>query len=366
MSLKILHLETGRHLYGGALQVCYLLRGLSDLGVDNVLVCRKGSAISTAAAGFASRVHTLPIFGDLDLRLMPWLRRIIRAEHPDLVHLHNRGVDVIGAVAARREHVPSVLTRRNDNPEPAWWARRKYRLFDRVVAISRGVRDVLVAEGVPAEDIECIHSVVDCDRFRPGCERDGFVSEFRIGPGEKVIGMTAQLIPRKGHRYLLAAAPAILKEFPNTRFLLFGRGRLESEIRAGIERQGLSAHVQLIGFREDIERLLPCFDLLVHPADMEGLGVSLLQASASGVPIVASAVGGIPDAVHDNENGLLIPPADPAALTAAVCALLRDPDRARRLGAAGRALVERQFSITGMASGYRALYERLAVQAHDA
>ena len=146
--------------------------------------------------------------------------------------------------------------------------------------------------------------------------------------------------------------------------------RVRREIRA-IEKGTIGRinhsqeQVRLAGFRDDLDRVLPCLDLVVHPAEMEGLGVSLLQAAAAGVPLIGTAVGGIPEVVRHEESGLLIPPADEAALAEAVIALLRNPERARALGRAGRALVEREFSVASMVKGNMAVYRALLAQAQD-
>lgn len=355
----ILHVEAGRHLYGGALQVYYLLRGLKERGFRNILVCPEASAIAEAARDVAE-VIALPMAGDLDLRFIARLRRAIRETRPGLVHLHSRrGADVLGGIAARLEKIPVILTRRVDNPEPRLLARLKYRLYDRVLTISEGIRRVLIAEGVPAGKVECVHSAVDSARFRPGCDRTWFNATFGLEPGDRIVGMVAQFIERKGHRHLLAAISTLAREFPRLRVLLFGKGPLQAGVAAHTRDRGLEGCVRFGGFRDDLERVLPCLEILVHPAEMEGLGVSLLQAAACAVPIVASAAGGIPEAVRQGENGLLVPPADPAALTAALAELLRDPDKARRLGGGGRRLVEREFSIAAMVDGNRRVYREL-------
>jgi glycosyltransferase involved in cell wall biosynthesis len=113
----------------------------------------------------------------------------------------------------------------------------------------------------------------------------------------------------------------------------------------------------MLGFRDDLTRLLPCLDLLVHPAEREGLGVSLLQAAACGVPIVASAAGGMPEVVQD--NGYLVLPGDVPALAAAITRVLDDPQQAARMGVLGRALVERRFSVAAMVAGNLAVYRKL-------
>src|SRR5690606_14939726 len=132
------------------------------------------------------------------------------------------------------------------------------------------------------------HSSVDTERYRPGChDRQWFLDEFGLEPDAPVLGMAAQFIPRKGHRTLIDAMPAILAAQPRTRVLLFGQGPEQDAIRELVAQRGLSENVSIAGFRTDLDRVLPCLDLVVHPASMEGLGVALLQSAACGVPMVA-------------------------------------------------------------------------------
>ena len=174
-----------------------------------------------------------------------------------------------------------------------------------------------------------------------------------------VAGVVAQLIPRKGHRYLLAALPGLLQRYPALQVLIFGQGPLEAELRAEVAKYGLADVVHFTGFRHDLARWIGGLDMLVHPADMEGLGVSLLQASAAGVPIITSRAGGLPEAVQDEVTGILCPPGDVPALTAAVARLAADPALRRRFGAAGRARILAEFSIDAMVAGNLAVYRQV-------
>lgn len=360
--MRVLHLEGGRNLYGGAQQVLYLLEGLQRRGIANLLVCRAGSDLARAAAPFAS-VRTPPLRGDLDV-LLPWrLLGIIRDWQPDLVHLHSRiGADVMGGIGARLAGVPAIYSRRQDNPERRWAVALKYRLHDRVVAISEGIGRLLLAEGLPPEKLVCVRSAVDPGPFLGPCEGDWFRCEWGLEPGAPVIGVVAQLIPRKGHRYLLEALPGLLPDFPGLRVLFFGQGPEEGALRGQIRDLGLDGVVTLAGFRSDMARMLPCLTLLVHPALREGLGVSLLQASCAAVPILASWVGGIPEAVRDGVNGLLVPPGDRDALSAGLRRLLGDPALAARLGEGGRALMHREFSVDAMVEGNLAVYRQVLAE----
>jgi glycosyltransferase involved in cell wall biosynthesis len=169
----------------------------------------------------------------------------------------------------------------------------------------------------------------------------------------------AQLIPRKGHQVLIDALPEVLAAAPHTRVLFFGQGPLREALEAHCAARDVAQHVVFAGFRTDLERVLPCLDLVVHPAFMEGLGVSLLQAASCGVAIVAARAGGIPEVVRHGESGLLVEPGDAGALAGAILALLQDPERRQALGRGGRALVERCFSLESMVAGNLAVYRVL-------
>lgn len=358
--MKVLHVEAGMHLYGGALQVVFLLRGLKALGVDSILACPDGSVIAREAASHA-QVVTLPMKGDLDVGLLSRLRHLIREVRPDVVHLHSRrGSDIWGALAGRLEGVPVVLSRRVDNPEARLVVKLKYRLYDEVVTISEGIRQVLLSEGVPASKLHCVLSAVDTQQYQPNRQHlDWFRQTFEIATDELVIGMVAQFINRKGHQTLLDALPAVFAAHPRTKVLLFGQGPIWDDIQARVNGSpALAARVQLPGFRRDLDQILPCLDVLAHPAFMEGLGVSLLQAAACGVPLVGGRAGGIPEIIQPGLNGELIEPGDVNALANALNTLLASADLRQRYGKAGREWVEARFSISAMVQGNLAVYEQ--------
>ena len=357
--MKILHIETGRHLYGGALQVFYLLRGLHAAGIENILVCAPGSEIGRKCTGIATVVE-LPTIGDIDPRLLIGLCRTIRRYRPDIVHAHSRrGADWWGGIAAQICGVKSVLTRRVDNPESALLVRLKYNRYDRVVTISEGIRQVLLSEGVDEKHVELIHSVVDLEQYHCPADRPWFEQEFSLHPGEQTVAIIAQLIERKGHRFLLAGAEKIFAAVPNLRFIFFGQGPHRQELEADCQARGLGDKVIFAGFRDDLPRVLPNLDLIVHPALMEGLGVSLLQAAAAGRPMIGARAGGIPEVIRDGVNGYLVPPGEVNLLAEKTIELLLHRDLAEAFGARGKRLVEEEFSIPTMISSYQRLYARL-------
>lgn len=361
--LHIIHVEAGKHLYGGAQQVIYLLRGLQARGHRSQLVCPQGAAVGQAARELGVAVHEIGPGGDLDLGFASRLATLLRTEQPDLLHLHSRrGADLWGAIGGRRAGVPVVLSRRVDNPEPAWLARHKYRRADRVVAISEGIAKVLHGLGLRPPQLQVARSAVDPTPYRCPANRDQLLTEFKLPGDATVAGVVAQLIPRKGHRYLFEALLRLRDRYPNLYLICFGQGPEQQALQQTARRLGVANRIQFAGFRTDLARWVGALDLLVHPALMEGLGIALLQASAAGVPIVACRAGGIPEAVRDGVNGLLVPAADADALAHAIGRILAEPALAQRLGEAGSELVDREFSADTMTDTNLRIYRELLDQ----
>ncbi|MEN6372774.1 MAG: glycosyltransferase family 4 protein [Armatimonadota bacterium] len=358
--INTVHIEFGRHMYGGALQVVYLMRGLAERGHGVDLVCAKGSAIETEARRSGIPVHPVSVWCDCDPSLVLRVYSEVRKVKPDVVHLHSRrGAEILGGVAARMARVPAVvLSRRvDDRISLGALGRLKYNVIpDKIIAISGGIKKVLSDCGIDEERLELVHSAIIT--AKPQCDRDRkwFESEFGISQDAPVAGVIAQLIERKGHRYFFSVIPDILKEFPDARFLIFGKGPLRAQLESRVQELGISEEVQFAGFREDMNRILTNLDVVVHPALREGLGVSLLQAAYAGVPIVASAVGGIPEIVRDGETGFLIQPEDTEAIKQSVLKLFRDRELGKRFGENGRRLVQSEFSVDQMVDGNLRVY----------
>jgi glycosyltransferase involved in cell wall biosynthesis len=357
--MKVIHIDMGRHLYGGGRQVVYLLQGLAELPGEHVLVCREGSELAEAVRHPAIRVWALPFRGDLDVGLTGRVRRVIRAERPDLLHVHSRIGGFATAIAGKLEHIPMVHSRRVDNP-PHWLdLKLRFPLFRRIVTISEGIRQVMLAHGVPEAQLTCVPSAVDTGRYQPGGDPAAFRRSCGLPEDSVVIGVIAQMIPRKGHEVLFAALPEVLRKHPDVRVLLFGKGPLEPELRRAVAAQGLERNVMFAGYRSDMDQVIPCLDVVAHPAWLEGLGVSLLETAACGVPLIASRAGGMPEIVHPGVNGYLIEPGDSHALTGYLLDLLDHPERRREFGAAGRRLALERFAVGRMVAGNYAVYQEV-------
>ncbi len=359
--MKVLHLESGLHLYGGAKQVLYIMQGLTQRGIENQLLCARGSAIGPTAESAGIETHYFKSRKGLGFSLYKEIQQTLQNQHPDLLHVHSRrlGADFWGGRAARKMGIPSIVSRRVDNPEARWIVALKYRPYRRVIAISEGIRRVLLAAGMPPDKVITVRSAINYKEISSTCDRTAFQAQFHLRDARLTIGVIAQLIERKGHRHLIRILPELLVSHPGLRVIFFGQGPKQSALQASVDNLGLSAYVTFAGFREDLLDWLGCLDLVVHPADKEGLGVSLVQAAAASRPIVATQAGGMPEIVRDHFNGLLVEPGNTTALLAAVHQLLSDPGMRQTMGHHGRQLVADEFSTEVMVEGNLACYRAL-------
>lgn len=365
--MKILHLETGRHLYGGARQVGYLINGLADRGIENLLVCRDGHAL---AEEVNARVFEWSLLGDFDFSLRRRLTKLLREQGPDLVHVHSRrGADSFGGRAARAAGIPAVLTRRVQSAEPGVWLRFKCRPYSAVVAISAAVGKELADLGVSGDRQRLIPSAVDTALFQPDAEaRARLIERYDLPSDALIAGSAAQFIRRKGQDLLLPLIARLIQlaasehdaELSNLRLLLFGQGPEQAKLEREARHLGLDGHLVFCGFDADWPRLLPGLDLFLHPARREGLGAVLLEAMSAGVPVIASDAGGIVDVIENGIDGCLVTPDSADDWFRIVRVLLGDRDERARLGAAGRRKVESRFTIDQMTKSYLDLYREVA------
>ena len=361
--MRIAHLDTGRGWRGGQAQALHLLRGLSGRGHRCVLLAPPGPLLERAGAAGIPVMRWAPL-GEWDavaaLRAAAALRRF----QPDVAHCHSAHAHAVGVPAARLARVPVVVvSRRVDfavagNP----FSRLKYRLpVGRYLCISRGVLAVMRQAGIPEARLALVPSGVDLAGAGRGREA-GPAADLRamlgVAPGAPVVGTVAALAPHKNHANLLRAAAVVVVWRPDVRFAWVGEG----ECRPALEREraalGLERHVHLLGFRGDALGLLAQFTVFALSSYLEGLCTSLLDAQTLGVPVVATAVGGIPDVVADGLNGRLVPSGDPEALARALVEALEHPEESRRMAERARGTVE-AFSVDRMVE--RTLEEYRAV-----
>ncbi len=360
----ILQIDRQR-LTGQAMRTLSEVRGIKKRGYRVILACQPGTYLERS--GHEHALELLP----LDMNRFPSaLRKLLlflKRERVDLINAHGYRDHLLSLLAGRIAGV-KVLIRTKHNHVPlkgGAFSRLIYgRLTDRIIAISGHIKNVMIGSGIDPSRITVIHTSVDLDYFSSRPKNERLMQEFRLAPGYPVIGSVARLSDRKGMPFLLDALKLLKDEGRQFSCLIVGGGGSSSEEKIALlkqkaETQGLTPRLVFTGLRGDIPEILSLIDYFVLPSLDEGLGRSLVEAMAAGKPVVASRVGGIPEAVEDGKTGILVPPGDARALTEALSVMLDNPARAWEMGRRGRERAERLFDEERMVDGICALYREL-------
>lgn len=358
--MRIVHLDEQPGWRGGEQQASWLMQGLAARGHAVWLCGRPGSRFSCDAHGGAAiRRLALPLAGELDGYSALRLARFAQRENVEILHAHTSHTHAMALLArllGGRFHV--VAHRRVSFPPRRGRLNRwKYHAADRIVCVSGKVLEVMRDYGLPAEKLALIYSAVDFARLEAAP-----IPRAALGLPENapILFNAGALVGHKDHLSFVRMVDQVRREFPAVRGLIAGEGEERGAIAREIARLHLEEHVLLLGHRDDIPRLLRMADIYVSSSSSEGLGTSVLEALAAGVPVVAAAAGGIPEMIRDGETGYLTAIHDPAGLAAGVCAALRNPAQARTMAERGRALVHTRFGTERMVEETLRLYEGLA------
>lgn len=312
------------------------------------------------------RVVTLDGRGPWDIRVLFRLAGLIRQERPDILHAFLGWANLAASVVGRPLGVPVIIWSYRDleiwKTRVQWLVDRlAVRWADAVTCCSDAVRQFVLAH-LKGQERKCstVHNGVDLESFRS--PRAAGRRELGLRDDSPVIGAVARLDePKKGLAVLLHALAQLAGEggTPPWQLLLVGDGPARGDLQRLAARLGLSDRVVFAGQRRDVASVLPLMDLFVCPSLYEGFGIAIVEAMASGRPVVASATGGITEIVAQGETGLLVPPGDVAALADAIRRLLSHPDQARAMGKNGRQRAHEKFSIETAVQCHQQLYESL-------
>jgi L-malate glycosyltransferase len=358
-----IHVDTARTWRGGQNQALLTVMGLRQRGHRAVLVAHPDGALARRAAEGHDLLRLAPS-SEVDFAAGFRFSRILRDLRPDIVHAHDpHGVSMAAmALSTMRAGARPALVaaRRVDfHLKQNAFSRWKYKQVDLMICSSNAIRLMAIRDGVDPTRAVTVYEGVDVERIVALPAADVH-KELWLPPHAPVIGNVAALVPHKGQRCLIDAAPHVVRALPDTQFLIFGEGQLKATLQHQIKSLGLDKHVRLVGFRADVMALLKSFDIFVLSSVTEGLGTSILDAMAASRPVVGTAAGGIPEAIEHGVTGLVVPPEHPAALGEALLTLLRDRDLRVRMGDAGLARARAHFTVDRMVDETIAAYEGAA------
>ncbi|MDO8427258.1 MAG: glycosyltransferase family 4 protein [Deltaproteobacteria bacterium] len=356
----ILHSESSLGWGGQENRTLHECLGLKSLGARVIVLCKPESRLKEKAQASGLEVRTHPMRSNRDLRAVRYVMGLIKSDSVDVVSTHSGDDSFICAIAGRLSKRKPVIVRTRHLALPIT-SKITYSVFPHaVVTVSDYVRRYLVEDkGIDGKKVVSIPTGIDLKKFSPDSQQSGLREELGAGPGTLIVGTVAILRRKKGHHVLLDAAPAILKEAPNTLFVFVGDGPQKENIEDKIKKLGIGGNVKLLGLRPDVPSILKGLDIVVLPTLQEALGTSILEASAMGKPVISTKVGGVPEVVRDNSTGILVQPEDPEGLACAVIKLLKDSELRVSMGERGRKMVEEEYSTEKMAERLYALYSRL-------
>jgi L-malate glycosyltransferase len=299
------------------------------------------------------------------IRQMLNLTAFIRRERFSVVHTNDLYSNLFAIPAAWLARVPVIISSRRDMSRWWWYTptrrkilRRIQGLSTKVLVNSEAVRQELIArDGFDAQRIVVVYNGIDLEKFSgPKADRRQLLpGVFHDG---KTIVMVANMhTGAKGHGDLIEAARSVKQRFPEARFLLAGDGEMRPFFEDQVRALGLAEMFVFLGHRTDIPQLLSCCDIGVLASKSEGLPNAVLEYLAAGLPVVATAVGGVPEIIENEVHGLLVPPENPAALSTALLRLLEDPQLCTNFGKAGQELVRTRFNFPGVLDNLRQVYE---------
>jgi glycosyltransferase involved in cell wall biosynthesis len=357
--ISVLHLLHSM-AYGGIETVLInWARGLDPAHFDVHVTCFANPGGTEGTFVEAAQRHGLHV------STIPWGRRkplfkaaralagLIREYRVDIVHAHGWYADFVCAIAARLVPIKTITT------AYVWfdydWKRNliqtidQYviRGFDQITAHCEHTRLATVARGIPAARVKTLISGFATRRAELSREERQIQRQARGAEDTHVVLVNvARLYPEKAHDMLLRSFAAIVQRCPDTRLWIAGIGPLQAELARLCAQLHLETVVTFLGFVDDLPTLLALADIQVHPAHIEGIPLAVCEGMAASLPVVASAVGGLPEIIHHGRNGMLVPPGDEARFVDEVVHLIRHPEEGRRLGLAARHFMEHDYSLT--------------------
>jgi glycosyltransferase involved in cell wall biosynthesis len=364
--LKVLHIISSGGMYGAEAVILNTLRAMRGGRHQAVLAIFHNAANpnrqfydAATREGFAPKL--IECRSQIDRGTVRAIRKLAAEEEADVVHAHGYKADIY-CWFALRARVPLVSTCHT------WYDtdtlvtlygkvdRLLLRSFERVVAVSEQVRHRLLSAGVRAERIRIVRNGIDLRPFECALP-------LASDPERNVIvGLVGRLAWEKGVDIFLSAAARLVDQFPQAMFVVAGEGPDSEKLARMLDDLKLRGRAELLGRRDDMPELYRSLDIMVSASRQEGLPIAILEGMASSLPLVATAVGEVPTVVRDGVTGLVVQPDDPAALAAAIAQLLRDQDLRRQFGAAGRALIESEYSSERMTADYLRIYEEAITQ----
>lgn len=367
--LQVLHVIGGGEFGGAERHILNLASAIDQQKVFIHVCCLFNEPFLQVAKEHGLPAVAIPMKHKLDFSVVGRLYSLIKEKSIDLVHTHGVRANLLGRMAAKLAGKPVVTTVHSrlafDYPNffsrvANNWAERSTRgLTDHFIAVSQGLREVLLSEHISDKKITVVYNGLDLDEFKPPEERGDFRSSLKLDDDVPLVAVIGRMHPVKGHRFLLEAAVEVLSTMPETRFLLIGSGPERQALQGLAKELKIADRVIFTGFMEDIVSALADIDVLAIPSLSEGLPVTAIEAMSALVPVVATSVGGLPEVIEDCQTGLLVSPGSGESLARGILWVLNNRKEAQEMAKRGYVTVGDKFSARSMARGTEKVYQKV-------
>lgn len=374
--IKTLHIHTLPIISGSGINTFLTMKGIQNDSISMSLACAPGGPLLELIRNEGMKVITFPdlvqpIAPVKDIAATINLYRYLKKNRYHIVHTHNSKAGFIGRLSAKLAGVPVIIHTVHGfafhDQEPLWrrmlfrnLERMASTCCDRMIFISRPLIDWALKEKITStEKIVKIYSGIELDRFKPVSDDEKKQAKIRwgINPDDPVAGIVSKLWEGKGHKILIKAFKELTKDLKKAKLFIVGEGYLEDELRSYAKELGISESIVFTGFRFNVSEVMACFDISVLPSFFEGMGRVLIEAMAMKIPVVASNVGGIPDIVKENKNGILVPPGNVSELSEAMKKLLTNPEMSISMGKYGHQKATETFGAESMSEKILNIYK---------
>ncbi len=366
--IRVMYLIWSLDLGGAEQVVVDLARRLSKKSFKPMVCCLNDKGrLSPLVEREGIRVFALHKKPKFDPWILPKLIGIIRDEKIDLIHTHLFTANLWGRIAAKLTGIPVISSEHGMDR----WRTKFHLALDRFLA-STSKRIIFVSKAVQQFYMKknpslngkskVIYNGIDVTNFQKSFEKKTVREGLGLSEKEKVVGIVGRLVPEKAHGDFIAAIQLLAKEEKNVLGLIIGEGELLEPLRKQVEEKGLQKHILFSGFRDDVPVLYKAMDVLVLSSTSEGFPLTVLEAMAAGVPVVATEVGGVKELIKNDEDGLLVPPNDPGALAGAISRILNDSALSERIVSAAEEKVKNCFSVEKMTKDHELLYTEVLTE----
>ncbi len=356
--MRILHVSSAKSWRGGEQQIAYLVDALNKKGVQQTLACCEDGELRKR---MINRCTLIPYKKTSALNLRFALRLKRYAKDADIVHVHDSHAHTAAYIAALLGcKTPVVVHRRVDFPigkNALSYQKYNHHSIVRIICVSDLIKTVVQKTLKQPSKAVTVYSGVDVDRFDK--RSNALHALLGLPTDAKLIGNTSALADHKDYPTFLRTAANVLKTHQKVHFVIFGDGEERDAILQQANELGISEVVHLVGFRNDLRRLLPCLDIFLMPSKTEGLGTSILDAFAAKVPVVATNAGGIPEIVRHKKTGLTSAVGNDFELAQHVTNILENTTQTQELIAGAIEHLE-GFTVDAMSSNILSVYRNIA------